>query len=340
MRKVSIIGLDLAKNTIQVHGAGADGSVIFRRKVSSGKLLAFLSGVDPCMVAMEACAGSHHWGREISKLGHQVKLIAPAYVKPFVKRQKNDAADAEAICEAALRPTMRFVAVKSEAKQASAMVFKVRDLLVRQKTQIINALRGLMAEFGVAVPQGPAHVGILIGHVEDPHSNLPETARLPCLALVATLRLLVEKVRDLDQEIARRARQDDVAKRLMRIPGIGPVIATALEALAPPAETFTRGRDFSAWMGLTPRQHSTGGKAKLGKTSKMGQRDLRRLLIIGASAVVRWASRHGAAEGSWLSRMIGRKPPMLITVALANRMARIAWALMTNGSHYEAAKAA
>lgn len=255
---------------------------MFRRKVSSGKLLAFLSGVDPCIVAMEACAGSHHWGREISKLGHRVKLIAPSYVKHFVKRQKNDAADAEAICEAALRPTMRFVAVKREAKQASAIVFKDRDLLVRKKTQIINALRGLMAEFGVAVPQGPAHVGILIGHFEEPHSNLPETARLPCLALVATLRLLVEKVRDLDQEIDRRARQDDLAKRLMRIPGIGPVIATALEALAPPAETFACGRDFSAWMGLTPR-HSTGGKAKLGKASKMG------------STHVRWADLAGRA---------------------------------------------
>lgn len=340
MEKVSIIGLDLAKNTIQLHGAAGNGSVIFRRKISNAKLLAFLSGINPCTVAMEACAGSHYWGREIGRLGHHVRLIAPIYVKPFVKRQKNDAADAEAICEAALRPTMRFVAVKSEAKQASATVFKVRDLLVRQKTQTINALRGLMAEFGIVVAQGPAHVGILIEHVEDPCSNLPEAARAPCLALVATLRSLVGEVRELDREIARRARQDDVAKRLMTIPGVGPVIATALEALAPPAETFTRGRDFSAWMGLTPRQHSTGGKAKLGKTSKMGQRDLRRLLIIGASAVVRWASRRGATEGSWLSRMIGRKPPMLITVALANRMARIAWALMTNGSRYEATRAA
>lgn len=242
--------------------------------------------------------GNHHWGREIAKLGHRVKLIAPIYVKPFVKRHKNDAADAEAICEAAMRPTMRFVAVKSEEKQAAATVFKVRDLLVRQKTQIINALRGLMAEFGITVPQGPSHVGI-----EDDGPSLTEAARAPCLALVLTLRALVDKVRELDLEIGRRARQDDVAKRLMSIPGIGPVIATALEALAPPAETFTRGRDFSAWMGLTPRPHSSGVKPRLGKTSKMGQRDLRRLLIIGASAVVRWASSCGALDGSWLSRM-------------------------------------
>jgi transposase len=232
---------------------------------------------------------------------------------------------------------MRFVAVKSAPKQASANVFKVRDLLVRQKMQLINALRGHLAEFGFVAPQGPAHLGTLIAIVEDQHGTLPEEARTPCLALISMLRSLLDKVRELDQEIAQRARRDDVAKRLLTIPGIGPVVATALEALAPPAETFARGRDFSAWMGLTPRQHSTGGKARLGKMSKMGQRDLRRLLIIGASAVVHWASRHGAAKGSWLSRMIGRKPPMLITVALANRMARIAWALMTKVGRYEIA---
>lgn len=338
MEKISIIGLDLAKRSIQVHAAGGAGQVILRRKVSRDKLLQFLASIEPCTVAMEACAGSHYWGREIAQLGHVAKLIAPTYVKPFVKRQKNDSADAEAICEAALRPTMRFVAVKSAAKQASANAFKVRDLLVRQKTQVINALRGHLAEFGFVAPQGPAHVGSLIAAVEDPQSVLPEEARTPCMMLISMLHSLLDKVRELDLEIARRARRDDVATRLMTIPGIGPVIATALEALAPPAETFKRGRDFSAWVGLTPRQHSTGGKARLGKTSKMGQRDLRRLLIIGATAVVRWASRRGAPAGSWLSRMIGRKPPMLIAVALANRMARVAWALMTNGGTYQAAR--
>jgi len=337
MEKVSIIGLDLAKNSIQAHGASACGAVLFRKKITRGNLLTFLSAQEPCIVAMEACAGAHYWGREIMRLGHEVRLIAPAYVKPFVKRQKNDAADAEAICEAATRSNMRFVAVKSETKQAAAMVFKVRDLLVRQKTQIINALRGHMMEFGTMVPQGPSHVSKLIAEVEDPDSTLPAEARVACLTLVTMLRALVEKILKLDQEIAQRAKRDDVAKRLMTIPGIGPVIATALEALAPPAETFVRGRDFSAWLGLTPRQHSTGGKARLGKTSKMGQRDLRRLLIIGASSVVRWAARRGAPDGSWLARMIGRKPPMLITVALANKMARVAWALMTKGGTYRVA---
>lgn len=334
MEQISIIGLDLAKRSIQVHAAGSDGSVIFRKKVSAGNLLEFLADIAPCTVAMEACATSHYWGRAISNIGHNVRLIAPAYVKPFVKRQKNDAADAEAICEAALRPTMRFVSVKSAEKQASATVFKVRDLLVRQKTQTINALRGHLAEFGFIAPQGSTHVEALIEIVEDNHTELPQGARDSCQSLAAVFHTLTDEIRELDKEIAKRARRDDVAKRLMTIPGVGPVIATALEALAPPAETFRRGRDFSAWIGLTPRQHSTGGKTRLGKTSKMGQRDLRRLLIIGASAVVRWARRHGAPKGSWLSRMIDRKPAMLVTVALANKMARIAWALITNGGKY------
>ena len=311
MAKVCMIGLDLAKDTIQAHGADGDGAVVFRRKVARSKLLEFLAGFEPCIVAMEACAGAHHWGRAIMDLGHAVRLIAPAYVKPFVKRQKNDAADAEAIVDAAMRPTMRFVAVKSEDKQASAVVFKARDLLVRQRTQIINALRGHMTEFGVIGAQGPAHVEHLLERIENPDSDLPEAARAPCLALAATLHSLAEQIEDLDREVTRRARQDEAAKRLMTIPGVGPVIATALDALAPPAEAFTRGRDFSAWLGLTPRQHSTGGKTRLGKTSKMGQRDLRRLLIIGASSVVRWARRHGAPVGSWLARMTGRKPQML-----------------------------
>ncbi|WP_349321658.1 IS110 family transposase [Asticcacaulis sp. MM231] len=336
MEKFNIVGLDLAKNTIQVHVADFKGAVLLRRKISRSQLLPYLAGLERCIVAMEACAGAHYWGREIAKLGHEVRLLPAVYVKPFVKRQKNDAADAEAICEAAMRPTMRFVAVKSDIKQAASMVFKVRDLFVRRKTQLINALRGHMAEFGIYVPAGPAHVGSLIAKLDDPACDLPELARATCAPLVEMLWQLKTKIKQLDAEIARRAKEDDIAKRLMTIPGIGPVIATAHEALAPPSASFTKGRDFSAWLGLTPRQNSKGGKTKLGKTSKMGQRDLRRLLIIGAASVVRWAARHGAPEGSWLSRMLGKKHPMLITVALANRTARIAWALMTNGGIYSA----
>jgi transposase len=285
---------------------------------------------------MEACPGAHYWGREISKLGHTVRLIAPAYVKPFVKRQKNDAADAEAICEAAQRPTMRFVAVKSEEKQASAVIFRTRDVLIGQRTQLINALRGHLSEFGFIAPQGPSHIQQLIDQVEDPSSRIPEAARCCLVFLIEALRRLEEQVRELDAEITARAKADDTAHRLMSVPGIGPLIATALEALAPPAETFRSGRDFAAWIGLTPLQRSTGGKERLGRTSRMGERTLRRLLIIASSAVVRWAKRKGVPSGSWLNRMLTRKPPMLVIVALANKTARIAWALMTKGGIYRA----
>ena len=337
--EVSIIGLDLAKNVFQVHGACSDGSVAFRRKLPRAKVLSFFAAQPPCRVAMEACASSHHWGREISALGHEVKLIAPAYVKPFVKRQKTDAADAEAIAEAASRPTMRFVAVKSAQKQSAGLTFKTRDLLVRQKTQAVNALRGNLAEHGVIAPQGVAHVGRLAAAVEEENGALPPEVIELCGMLLDHIAVLKLRIAQLDRRIRDRARTDDAARRLMSIPGVGPISAVALEALAPPAETFTKGRDFAAWLGLTPRQNSTGGKARLGKTSKMGQRDLRRLLIVGAMAVVRAAVRSGATAGSWLARMLARKPRMLIAVALANRIARIAWALMTRGGVYRASAA-
>lgn len=336
MEEISIAGLDLAKQIFQFHGADSSGGVVLRKKLRRDQVLTFFAALPPCTVAMEACSGGHHWGREISRLGHVVKLIPPAYVKPFVKRQKNDAADAEAICEAALRPTMRFVAIKSEEAQAAAVVFRTRDLLVRQRTQIINALRGHLAEFGMVVASGAPHASRLVAIVEGSASELPNAARVILALLVEQLRDLDSKVFQLDQEIARRAKEDAVARRLMSIPGIGPVTATALVALAPPIETFQRGRDFAAWLGLTPLQRSTGGKQRLGATSKMGERTLRRLLIIGASAVVRHAARRGAPAGSWLARMIARKPPMLVTVALANKTARIVWALLSKGGVYKA----
>ncbi|HEU0146459.1 MAG TPA: IS110 family transposase [Bradyrhizobium sp.] len=336
MGQVSTIGLDLAKSIFQVHGADASGAVVLRKRLRRNQVLAFFAAQPPCTVAMEACSSSHHWAREIAKLGHTVKLIAPAYVKPFVKRHKNDAADAEAICEAAQRPTMRFVAPKSAQAQAAALVFRARDLLVRQRTQIINALRGHLAEFGLIVAQAPAHVPQLVQAVENPDEPLPEIARPVLQILIDTLHRLDEQIARLDREVVQRVKADETAHRLMTIPGIGPVTAVALTALAPPAQTFTRGRDFAAWVGLTPLQHSTGGKQKLGATSKMGERTLRRLLIIGASTVLRWAARHGAPAGSWLARMLACKPPMLVRVALANKMARIVWALMAKGGTYQA----
>jgi transposase len=231
---------------------------------------------------------------------------------------------------------MRFVAVKSEAKQASAVIFRTRDLLVGQRTQIINALRGHLTEFGFIAPQGPSHVGRLIAQVEDLSLNIPEAARSCLIRLVTMLRGLQAEVEALDREIAARAKSDHVARRLMTVPGIGPLIATAIEALAPPPETFRSGRDFAAWVGLTPVQKSTGGKQRLGRTSRMGERTLRRLLIIAASGVVRWAKRKGVPAGSWLARMLARKPPMLVIVALANKNARVAWALIAKGGIYQA----
>lgn len=274
-------------------------------------------------------------------MGYEVRLIPPAYVKPFVKRHKNDAADAEAICEAAQRPTMRYVAVKSEEQQASALVFRTRDLLVRQRTQLINAIRGHLTEYGWVAPKGRSYVALLGDLLEDElGSSLPQAARDMFRVMLGSIEDLDARIADLDQEIARRAREDEIARRLMTIPGIGPITATAIAALAPPAETFTKGRDFAAWLGLTPLQKSTGGKQRLGATSKMGERTLRRLLIIGSSAVVLQASRRGAPEGSWLAKMLARKPRMLVTVALANKMARIVWALLTKEEDYKAPVAA
>ncbi|WP_419937410.1 IS110 family transposase [Candidatus Palauibacter sp.] len=334
MEEVGVIGIDLAKRSFQVHGARADGSVAYRKKLSRGKLLSFLASQPGCAVAMEACGSAHYWAREIMGLGHDVRLVPPVYVKPFVKRHKNDAADAEAISEAAQRPTMRFVAVKTEARQARGMLFRTRDLLVRQRTQTINALRGHLAEFGVVAPQGTARVGCLARVVGDPDSGLPEAVVELGGLLLERIGELDEKIRGLDGKVGASAREDEEAARLMTIPGIGPITALAIQAFAPPMESFRRGRDFSAWLGLVPRQHTTGGKPRLGRISKMGQRDLGRLLITGAMAVIRHASRGGGTTDPWLAGMLARKPRMLVAVALANKMARTAWAVTTHKESY------
>jgi len=336
MADVTTIGLDIAKASFQAHGADASGAVVFRKTLSRGRLLAFFADQPRCIVAMEACAGAHHWGRELMKQGHTVRLIPPAYVKPFVKRQKNDAADAEAICEAVQRPTMRFVPVKSTEQQASGVVFRARDLLVRQRTQILNAIRGHLAEYGRVAPKGICYVDRLIAEIDDPASELPSAARTSLQSLVAMLPALDEQIARLDREIARRAKEDPTARRLMTVPGIGPITAAALVALAPEPHAFRCGRDFSAWLGLTPVQRSTGGKQKLGQITKAGERTLRRLLVIGASAVIKQALIRGAPPGSWLAQMLARKPRMLVAVALANKMGRIVWALLAKGGIYQA----
>lgn len=334
--QLKTVGLDIAKHVFQLHGADEAGKVLFRKQLRRPKMLAFFRTCPPCTVALEACGGAHYWAREIAKLGHEVRMIPPAYVRPFVKRQKHDVADAEAICEAVQRPSMRFVPVKSEQAQASAMVFRARDLVVRQRIQLINALRGHLAEFGIIAPQGPSHVPRLIEFVRNPAGGLPDAARSVLNILIDALHVLEEKVKLLDKEIAKRAQEDEDARRLATIPGVGPITATALVALAPSVTNFRRGRDFAAWLGLTPKQHSTGGKQLIGATSKMGERTLRRLLILGACTVVQHAGQRQIPKGSWLARMLARKPRMLTIVALANKMARIVWALMNHGGVYQA----
>jgi transposase len=281
---------------------------------------------------MEACGTAHYWGRELARLGHDIRLIPPIYVKPFVKRQKNDSADAEAIAEAAQRPTMRTVVVKSAAQQARAMLFRTRDLLVGQRTQLVNALRGHLAEHGIVLGKGIGNVERLALRMEE--DNLPDLVRhLGRLYLDRIARLGAE-IEKLDNRIVAAAKENGMARRLQTMPGIGPVCAMAITAFAPDMREFRRGRDFAAWLGLVPRQHSSGGKQKLGRTSKMGQRDIRRLLIVGAMSIVHWRGRDGGRPGSWLARMLNRKPRMLVAIALANKMARMVWAMLVRQEDY------
>lgn len=339
MDEVAVIGVDLAKSVFQLHGACAGGTPVFRKKLTRSQFRLFLARQAPCLVAMEACATSHYWGREIAAMGHEVRLIPPAYVKPFVKRHKNDAADAEAIAEAVLRPGMRAVPVKSAEQQSLSMLLKTREMLVRQRTQLTNALRGHLMEYGLTAPAGRPCLRGLAGRIENPDAALP--------ALVIELgRLHLDQIRTCDAKIAaldRRlrdlARSDPEAVRLQTAPGIGPLNAMAIRAFAPEMGSFRRGRDFAAWLGLVPRQHSTGGRSKLGRVSKMGQRDIRRLLVIGAMSRIRWAERAGRQQDPWLARLLARKPRLVVAIALANKMARAVWAMMTKAEDYRGSAA-
>jgi transposase len=328
--QIATIGVDLAKHVFQVHGIGPDGSVVLRQRLRRSQMIAFFAKLPPCLVGMEACASAHHWARELRALGHEVKLMPAHYVKAYLKRGKNDAADAEAICEAVTRPTMRFVAIKSKEQQAVLVMHRTRDLLVRQRTQAINALRGLLGEFGIAEPQGVWHVGRLRAHLEG--DTVPEPGRTILELLVQQLDETNRKVEQIDREIRAWHRTNTVSQRLAKIPGVGPLIATAIVATVADASAFRSGREFAAWLGLVPRQKSTGGKPRLGRITHQGDAYIRRLLIIGAQSALQRSNV--VKEDTWVRALLGRCARLKVAVALANKTARIAWALMAKGEVY------
>jgi len=329
-----MIGVDLAKSVFQLHGASMTGQPKFRKKLSRQGFAEFMAKQPPAIVVMEACGSAHYWAREMSRCGHEVKLIAPHYVKPFVKRQKNDMADAEAIVIAAQRPEMRFVEAKSTEQQSRAILFRARERLVHQRTELVNALRACLYEFGHVVPQGIHQLGRIKGILDEPNSDLPELMREECGDLMKQIAEKTVRVDARTAKIKALAAEADTARRLQTIPGVGPLTALAVEAFAPPMESFRSGRDFAAWLGLVPRQFSSGGKERLGRVSKAGQSDIRRLLIIGAMSRLNWLGRKSITDGSWLARIAARKPRMLVAIALANKMARTIWALLTKNEDY------
>jgi transposase len=335
MGTMTTVGLDLAKNVFQVHGVDADGRVLVRRQFRRADMLKFFEGLSPCLVGMEACATAHHWARTISALGHTVKMMPPAYVKPYVKRGKTDAADAEAICEAVTRPTMRFVAIKTVDQQGALMLHKTRDLLVRQRTMLINGLRGHLAEFGIIAARGPGGVKAAIEALHEAQEQLPEAARVALHGLVDQLRQLGTAIEQLEARIVAWHRTSDVSRRLATIPGIGPITASAIAAAVPDGSVFRSGRQFAAWLGLTPKAHSSGGKERQVGISKQGDGYIRRLLVVGATAVMRLARQDNASR-RWAAKLLERKSAKLAAVALANKTARIAWAVMTRGETYVA----
>ncbi|MGN7737055.1 IS110 family transposase [Ensifer sp. 22564] len=334
MKNVATIGLDIAKEVFQVHGADADGAPLFNRKLRRAELLEFFGKLPPCVVGIEACSTSHDWARRIAQFGHEVRLIHPIYVKPFVKRGKTDAADAEAINEALTRKAMRFVPVKSMEQQASAMVFRARAMFVRQRTQAVNALRGHLAELGIATGRGMANVRALTKLVGNgSEDGLPAAARFAMSEIADQIEFLQQRIAKLDHEILVRARDDGVTKRLMTVPGIGAITALAIKSLVHDPDSFKSARHFAAWIGLTPKSHSSGASQTLVGISKMGNSQLRTLLVTGAMSVLMHLKADDKTE-PWLSRLKNRRPFKVAAVALANKTARIVWALLTKGGIY------
>jgi len=336
MQTVTTIGLDIAKSVFQVHGVDAQGKVIVRRQLKRRCVLAFFQKLPPCLIGIEACASSHYWSRELQALGHTVRLMPPAYVKPYVKRQKNDCADAEAICEAVTRASMRFVATKTVEQQSCLMLHRTRHLLIRQQTAVINAIRAHFAEFGIVAPVGRTGVEELLKVASDGNDKrLPDVARVCIAALGAQLQMLKARILEFDRLIMAWHRSNQVSKRLDEVPGVGPALATALVGSIADPKAFRSGRDFSAWIGLVPKQHSSGGRERLGGISKQGDRYLRSLFVAGALAVIRYAKKRGSKNRPWLAALLARKPTKVAAIALANKIARMAWAMMAKGERYK-----
>ncbi|MET4609021.1 transposase [Bradyrhizobium sp. JR4.1] len=333
MSKISTIGLDLAKNVFQVHGVDASGAVVVRRQLKRTAVEKFFAQLPPCLVGMEACGSAHHWARVIGRYGHEVRMMPPGYVKPYVKRNKNDGRDAEGVCEAVTRPTMRFVPVKSIAQQATLAVHSARALLVRQRTMVANALRAALSELGIVAAQGYEGLCELMARLEEPSQEVPEIMRGALLMLAKHWQALNADERVLERQIAKAARCDRDAKRLMDVPSVGPIIASTVLAKVPDARVFRSGRDFAAWIGITGKDHGTGGKHRPGRISKQGDRMLRALLISGASAHLRQQKARGVTD-PWLRDLLARRPYKVAMVAFAAKTARIIWAMLVKGEAY------
>jgi transposase len=335
MQAITTIGFDIAKSVFQVHGVDAEGHLVIRRQLKRRQVMAFFQKMPPCLIGIEACASSHYWSRELQAIGHTVRLMPPAYVRPYVKRQKNDMADAEAICEAVTRANMRFVPTKTPEQQSGLTLHRTRHLFMRQQTSVINAIRAHLAEFGIVAPVGRRGVEELLCVVADPNDKrLPEIVRASVAALASQLLSLKKQILDFDRMIMAWHRSNQTSKRLNCIPGVGPLLATALIASVPDPKAFRSGRNFSAWIGLVPKQRSSGGRERLGSISKQGDRYLRSLFVTGAFAVIRYAKIHGTKHRPWLTALLARRPTKVAAIALANKLARMAWAMMTTGERY------
>ena len=332
--QITTIGLDIAKNVLQVHGIDANEKVVVRKQLRRSQVIAFFKALPACLVGMEACASAHYWARELRKFGHEVRLMPAKDVKAYVKRNKNDAVDAEASCEAVRRPTMRFVGVKSAEQQGQLMQHRTRDLLMRQRTQVINALRAHLAELGIVAAQGREGLKELLAIIADERdARLPIDARASLIVLAAQLQAVQTLIGSIEKRITAQHRANEASKRLQSIPGIGIIGASAIAATVTDPKAFRSGRDFAAWIGLVPRQDSTGGKQKLGPISKQGDRYLRRILVVGAHSVLRRAKQN-PEKYPWLTQLLARRPFKVVAIALANKMARIAWALLATGGRY------